>query len=247
MAIPFGRVRQARVIRSFAVGGGNHCHDIAVHLGIDRAVGACWPRATLWDVSRPARPQVLSTFTAPGVEGWHSASWTWDGRLMVLGWEPGGGALPECERGDRAVKRRVFFFRRANGGTLAGWWTLRRFQSSTENCTIHNYNVVPLEDRYVLVSGNYQSGTSVVDFTDPSSPREVAYSDPAPLDPPRIGGAWSSYWYDGAIYESDITRGLNVFGLDGPVAEGAVALGHLNPQTQEVRLAPTVHGAAPAG
>lgn len=236
VAVPFGRVRQSRVIGSFPIGRGNHCHDIAVHLGIDRALGACWPRANLWDISRPARPALISTFTVPGVEGWHSASWTWDGRLMVLGWEPGGGALPECESDDPAVKRRVFFFRRANGGTLVGWWTLRRFQSSTENCTIHNYNVVPLEDRYVLVSGNYQSGTSVVDFTDPSSPREVAYSDPAPLQPTQIGGAWSSYWYDGAIYESDITRGLNVFGFDDPLVSGAVALGRLNPQTQEVRL-----------
>jgi hypothetical protein len=31
---------------------------------------------------------------------------------------------------------------------------------AAENCTVHNYNVVPLRSgRYVLVSGNYQAGT----------------------------------------------------------------------------------------
>ena len=35
--------------------------------------------------------------------------------------------------------------------------------------------------RYVLVAGNYMSGISVVDFTDPANAEEIAYADPAPL------------------------------------------------------------------
>jgi hypothetical protein len=56
-----------------------------------------------------------------------------------------------------------------------------RDQTLTENCTIHNYNVVPTPDRYLLVSGNHQSGISVVDFTDPENAEEIAFADPAPL------------------------------------------------------------------
>jgi hypothetical protein len=115
-----------------------------------------------------------------------------------------------------------------------------RPQTATENCTWHNLNVVPTDKRYVLVSGNYQSGISVVEFTDPANATEVAYADPAPLVNPTnpnaivLGGDWSTYWYDGLIYESDIRRGLIVWNLADNVVSGAKKLGHLNPQTQEM-------------
>jgi hypothetical protein len=112
-----------------------------------------------------------------------------------------------------------------------------RPQSSTENCTIHNNNTVPLPDgRDVLVVGSYQAETWVVDFTDPTSARTAAWSDPPPLVPTQLGGAWSSYWYNNFIYESEITKGLNVFRLNDPTTTGAMSLGQLNPQTQEFSL-----------
>jgi hypothetical protein len=232
VSVPIDRPREARVVRSFAIRRGNHCHDIAVHRGVDRAAGACWPRANVWDISLPLHPRVLFTRTVPGVDGWHSASFTWDGRVIVLGWEPGGGGAPECQRADPAVERSVFFFGSGAGRRL-GQWTLRRFQTSSENCTIHDYNVVPVADRYVLVSGNYQSGTSVVDFTDLEAPREIGFSDPPPLSPTQVGGAWAAYWYNGYVYESDITRGLNIFRLPDTLVPGQATLTALNPQTQE--------------
>jgi hypothetical protein len=124
-----------------------------------------------------------------------------------------------------------------------------RFQGPTENCTLHNYNVVPVRSgRYVLVHGSYQSGTGVIDFTDLSNPREIAWSDPPPLptvpefpffcggNACEIGGAWSSYWYNGFIYETNITEGLNIFRFSGRETSGAVRLDHLNPQTQEFTI-----------
>jgi hypothetical protein len=47
-------------------------------------------------------------------------------------------------------------------------------------------------------SGNYQSGISVVDFTDAGNAFEVAYADPAPLVNPdnpaaiELGDDWST-------------------------------------------------------
>ena len=67
------------------------------------------------------------------------------------------------------------------------------------------------------VSGNYQSGISVVDFTNPAAPKEIAYADPAPLSADAAdvhGGDWSTYWHNGKIYESDICRGLIIWELD---------------------------------
>ena len=45
-------------------------------------------------------------------------------------------------------------------------------------------------------------------------------------------GAWSTYWYNGELYETNIGEGLNIFGPDFKV-RGARRLPHLNPQTQE--------------
>jgi hypothetical protein len=90
-----------------------------------------------------------------------------------------------------------------------------------------------------LVSGNYQSGISVVDFTDPANAREVAYADPAPLVNPNnpsaieLGGDWWTYWCNGGICESDITRGLIVWNLIDSIRAGERSQAYLNPQIQE--------------
>ena len=126
------------------------------------------------------------------------------------------------------------FFYDANTGAKLGEWVLPRAQGEDENCTIHNFNTVPVRNsgRYLLVHGSYQSGTSVVDFTDLSNPVEIAYSDPPAIEPVDLGGAWSTYWYNNFMYETNITEGLNVFRLGGAAAAGAMRLDHLNPQTQ---------------
>ena len=97
--------------------------------------------------------------------------------------------------------------------------------------------MVPLRSgRYVVISGNYQSGTSAVDFTDPANATEFAWSDPPPIVPTDLGGAWSSYWYNNFIYETNITEGLNIFRFSGSETAGAMRVPHLNPQTQEFSL-----------
>jgi hypothetical protein len=236
------------------------CHDMAVIQGkINLAACASADATNVFDIGRNIHPggsldnpRFLYSIVEPGVGQagtggrWHSAAFTWDGEVLALGWEPGGGGLPECEETDPAVKKSVFFYN-AHTGAKLGMWTLPRPQSAAENCTIHNYNVVPLRSgRYVMVLGNYQAGTWVVDFTDPANARTVAWSDPPPLpqvtDPTtgqlvnELGGAWSSYWYNGLIYESEITKGLNVFRLNDPIVNSAIRLDHLNPQTQEFTL-----------
>ncbi|MGH3737063.1 MAG: hypothetical protein ACRDT6_15835 [Micromonosporaceae bacterium] len=190
-----------------------------------------------------ADPTLLYTISEPGVGQagtngrWHSASFTWDGKVLVAGWEPGGGAAAECESTDPDVDKSAFFYD-ARTGAKVGQWTLPRGQDGEgENCTIHNYNVVPLRSgRYVMVSGNYQAGTWVTEFTDPAHPVTLGWSDPPALSPVDLGGAWSTYWYNNFIYESNITEGLHVFRFSGPETAGAIRLGHLNPQTQEFSL-----------
>ena len=179
-------------------------------------------------------------FDIPGVTIGHSAAWSWDGEVLVFGHEPGGGTQARCQSTSDLVDRTLFFY--DHEGNQLGTFVHPRPQTATENCTWHNYNVVPTDKARILVSGNYQSGISVLDFTDPANVEEIAYADPAPLvnpdNPAAIegGGDWSSYWYDGRIYESDMTRGLTIWNLSDRAVAGARKLGHLNPQTQETSI-----------
>jgi hypothetical protein len=221
-------------------------HDVGVIRGdVNLAVTASADTTNVFSIGPPRGgtvedPLFLYPILETGVDGlqgrWHSAALTWDGEVIILGWEPGGGAAPECEATDPDVKKSMFFYD-ADTGAKLGQWTLPRPQSSAENCTIHNYNIVPLRSgRYVAVSGNYQAGTWVTEFTDPANPVTVAWSDPPPAVPTQLGGVWSSYWYNNFIYEGVIQEGLNVFRLSDSTTAGAIRLDHLNPQTQEFSL-----------
>jgi hypothetical protein len=79
----------------------------------------------------------------------------------------------------------------------------------------HNGSLIPVPGRDIEVQAWYQGGISVVDFTDPAQPFEIAYFDRGPIDPNMLvlGGEWSAYWYNGCIYGSEIARGLDVFEL----------------------------------
>jgi hypothetical protein len=235
---------------------GRSCHDTGVILG-EAMLAACagsvggQPGYTVWSLGGTRGgsledPEQLYSFNVSGTTTGHSASFSWDGEILVFGTEPGGGSGARCQETGTQVTPTVvqtdemksMFFVDADTGSVIGKWTLPRPQTATENCTIHNYNVVPLRGRNVVVSGNYQAGISVVDFTDPAAATEIAYADPAPLSDTQLilGGDWSTYWYDGLIYESDITRGLLVWNLSDSAVAGALKLGHLNPQTQEFTI-----------
>ena len=68
-------------------------------------------------------------------------------------------------------------------------------------------------------------------------PDPATLVDPNPPVGIELGGDWSSYWYDGRIYESDIRRGLIIWKLSDAAVAGAKKLGHLNPQTAETSFA----------
>jgi hypothetical protein len=230
---------------------------------VNKAACASADAINVWDVGANATPggsivdpELLFTVSEPGVGQagtngrWHSAAFSWDGKVLVAGWEPGGGSEAECEASDPPVDKSLFFYD-ANTGAKLGQWVLPRPQGADENCTVHNDNIVPLRDRYVAVGGHYQAGTWATDFTNPAAPVTLAWSDPPSLGPGpfcspppgcQLGGAWSSYWYNHFVYESDITKGLNVFLLAVRQTVGAVLLDHLNPQTQEFSLLPQPRG-----
>jgi len=211
------------------------CHDITVFLAIDKAASSCMSEGQLWDISDPANPGTLNAvhIDTGSVGFWHSAEFTWDGQYVVFDDEGSGN----CSSGSNG---RVWIYR-VSDATLQSSFLIPRPQGSY--CSSHNGNIVPVGGKYLLVAAWYAGGTSVVDFTNPVSPQEVAYYDatgsPAPSD------AWSAYWYNGKIYTNDIVRGLDVFNIVTPISRWSQAQTHLNAQTQEDLLPPSLAGAAP--
>lgn len=252
--VPLGDPASAAFLRWEASGDdgfGRDCHDTGVILG-DAMWAACAgdDGYTLWSLDAAhggslTDPAFMYSRVVPDVSIGHTATFSFDGEVLVFEHEPGGGVLSECEPGNADSDKSLFFFATATGDQL-GMWTLPRAQSAEENCTLHNFNVVPLRSGDdVIVMGNYQAGTWVVDFTDPASPKTIAWSDPpaAPVPPPPfdflgldILGAWSSIWYNNFIYESNIGEGLNVFRLSDKAVAGAMRVDHLNPATQEFTI-----------
>jgi hypothetical protein len=93
-----------------------------------------------------------------------------------------------------------------------------------------------------MVQAWYQGGISVFDWTDPANPKEIAFYDRGPVDSTKMagGGSWSAYWYNGRIYSSEISRGLDIFDLTASPylsqneidAAKSVKLDYLNVQGQ---------------
>ena len=238
--IPLDAVTSADVMRRESMG--RQCHDVALILGdVMRGVCAGGNGFTIFRMNPDADgngslddPQTIhNSGPIPDVTIGHAAAFTWDGEYFTFGHEPGGGTQAECEKQDPDRFRTLWMYETATGDQV-GKWTLPRPQSAVENCTIHNFGFVPTTDgSYILVGGNYQAGTWATNLTDPDNATTVAYSDPLPVDPNQLtaAGAWSSYWYNGFIYESDETKGFHVFELNDPVVANTVEVPFLNPQT----------------
>ena len=52
-----------------------------------------------------------------------------------------------------------------------------------------------------------------MDFTDSENPIEIGYFDRGPISEEQLisGGYWSTYYYEGKIYGTEIARGIDVF------------------------------------
>ena len=194
----------------------NQCHDITVYTAIGLAAGACSGNGLLLDIRDPANPRRITEVTDPNFAYWHSATFSNDGKKVIYTDEWGGGMAPRCRASDRPTWGADAIFTLANNKlTPAGYYKLPVAQTATENCVAHNGSLIPVPGRDIMTQAWYQGGVSVFDFTDPAHPKEIAYFDRGPMDSTRLilGGYWSTYWYNGHIYGSEIDRGLDVFEL----------------------------------
>ena len=222
----------------------DQCHDITTFPQSSLAAGACSGNGIIFDISNPRQPRRLDAVVDPTFAYWHSATFNNDGTKVIFTDEWGGGGRPRCRAQDprnwgaNAIYDIV-------GGKLRfrSHYKLPATQTEEENCVAHNGSIVPVPGRDIFVQAWYQGGISVSDFTDSANPREIAYFDRGPISGERMamGGMWSTYWYGGRIYGTEIARGLDVFALTpsphltaNEIAAASIANydGRFNPQQQ---------------
>jgi hypothetical protein len=216
------------------------CHDITVYPALDIAAGACMGEGVIMDISDPADPEVLSSIFDPNFAFWHSATISHDGSKVLFTDERGGGSGAECNPtvGPTKGADAIYDITDRENPRFLSYWKMPRTQANSENCVAHNGNLLPTADRDVMVQAWYQGGVSVIDWTDGSNVKELAWFDRGPyadrVPPGPLAGSWSSYWYNGKIYSNEIQRGFDVLILTGPArANTGGKLPYMNAQTQE--------------
>ncbi len=229
----------------------NHCHDITVFPSLNMAAGACSGNGIIFDITDPVNPTRIDEVVDAGFAYWHSATLNNDGTKVLFTDEWGGGTRPRCRASDpltwganaiyNIVDRELVF---------GGYFKMPAPQSDKENCVAHNGSLVPVPGRDIMAQAWYQGGLSVFDFTDPANATEIAYFDRGPISDKHLvtGGYWSTYWYNGHIYGTEIVRGIDVFDLQpsehlSAYEIEAAKMAHMgdlfNPQTQTPVTWPT--------
>ena len=235
------------------------CHDISVFVELRLAAAACAEQAQLWRIRRNGIPNTQNPLwvyddnvdtDGPGggdvaVDFWHSATFSWDGEVINFIDESFGVGCPtETAIGIGATEPnsdtgRMFFIDTDTGEKLSHFMIPDRDpEDPIPYCSAHLGNVVHARNKDLLVNAWYRGGVNVIDFTDPTAPREVAFYDRVNAD------NWTAYWYEGPALPR---RTLTIYGNDGVhdpttgagfevfrarVRVNEVPLGHLNPQTQ---------------
>jgi hypothetical protein len=233
------------------------CHDTAVFVPLGLVAAACAEQSQMWRLDPatglPDTSNPVWVFDQPNIDFHHSATFSWDGKIVNIIDESFGSGCPTVTPGVGQTGR--MFFLNTNTGTRLSQFMIRRShkKETPDYCSAHVGNVVPASDRYLLVNAWYTGGVDVIDFSNPRAPKEVAYYD---VD----GDEWSGYWYEQNGTSS--TGALNVFGTHGVehVAHGEglendargfesflaataatrTTLHHLNPQVQEQVIAADV-------
>jgi hypothetical protein len=162
-------------------------------------------------------PVRIDEVSDSGFAYWHSATFNNDGTKVLFTDEWGGGSRPRCRTHDPLDWGADAIYDIVDGKLeFSSYFKLPAPQLEQENCVAHNGSVVPVPGRDIFVQAWYQGGLSIIDFTDSKAPTEIAYFDRGPIheDVLVLGGYWSTYWYDGRIYGTEIARGLDVFALE---------------------------------
>jgi hypothetical protein len=244
------------------------CHDIVVHVEHNVAGGACAEQGQVWEIDEDGIPvtddpmsigddEVSSGGTGqfPGaVDFFHSVMFDNDAETVNWVDESFGTGCPtmttynprDWNPAGGVHKTGRMFFSDMEGNFQSEFHVgdLRPDSRAGEYCSAHMGMAVMGIERDLLVNAWYTGGADVIDFTNPTRLREIAFYDPV-----RQSGTWSAYPYTGPLFKK--ARGTPVYASDGVtnngLAQGMVVyrarkvrvpdregrVDHLNPQTMD--------------
>jgi hypothetical protein len=217
------------------------CHDIAVHVQLGLAAGACNEQGQLWNVLPSGIPDTANPIwisddefsgddnpqaqNIPGaIDFFHSATFSNDG--SVVNWidesfapSTGNECPPTTDWAARTwhpaatmETGKMFFVDGGNGAFLSEFQVGNLRPESGAYCSAHMGLPVSGTSKDLLVNAWYMGGVDVIDFTNPSRPSEVAHYDIAP-DGPTGSDNWSAYSYIGPRFRRG--GGIPVYATDG--------------------------------
>ena len=219
-------------------------------LPLNLMICGCSGDAQYWSIADRSNPTSadgephthLRTGDGIGTNYLSGASVTWDGKIAVINDSTASSA--SCQ-GAASTVNYTWYFPVVTPGAPApaplGKYTIPRAQDA-QLCAGRAGTVLPTTERYLMSQAFLQGGTSLVDFTDPAHPREIAYADTE--DATGKDDTFTAYWYNGYIYANSginrrgtgQNRGLEVLDITDPHLRKLVrdtTLTHLNPFTQE--------------
>ena len=244
------------------------CHDIVVHMEHNLAGGACAEQGQVWEIDPSTgipdteNPMMIGDDEVssggrgqfPGaVDFFHSVMFNNEGTVVNWVDESFGSGCPTMTTyqprpwnpAGGTHKTGRMFFSDMEGNFLSEFHVgdVRPNPAATEYCSAHMGMAVMGIQRDLLVNAWYTGGVDVIDFTQPTRLKEIAYYDPI-----RDSGTWSAYPYTGPLFTSG--PGIPVYASDGVtnngLAQGMVVyrtiiqkpgkpnlVDHLNPQTMD--------------
>ncbi len=243
--VPVDEPEEAKVVGTLDVSPEIGCHDVTVLPDGKHVAAACIGESQIWDVSDPAAPSIVSRIINPLISIHHGTGVSWDGKVLAIADEFAGSVTGECLGHQRSPAGALWFYDITNPEmpALLGYYNVpRRGDPQTVDeigyiaCTSHNFSIIPMRDEslYLATVAYRAAGLSIVDFSDPASPVELAYYHQ--LDEGMIPDLWAAYWYNGRIYTNDNgdNRGLSVYEFEGTTSPKDVFFfkDRLNPQVQ---------------
>ena len=241
--------------------GPRNCHDVTVYPAAKLLAGACGSYGILVDISNPEKPVRLDAKADTNFSLWHTAVFSNDGKKVVFTDEWGGGTSPMCQANSMMEMggNTILTIDAKRKFTQHSYYKINTAQTAEENCVSHNGGLIPVPGRDIMVQGWYQGGVSVMEFSDPDHPQELAYFDRGPIDAApgvdvpltpaqqggrggrsAIGGSWGAYWWNGMIYSSELDRGFDILEMTPSdqlsaneiAAAKLVRFAQYNPQSQ---------------
>lgn len=245
------------------IDGMRACHDMTVFVELGLVAAACAEQLQLWRIGANGLPDTSNpvwVYDQHNVDFWHSATFSWDGKVVNAIDESFGSGCPTTttlSSGEVVESGNMFFLRTRTGAKLSEFRMPRSDPADhvDQYCSAHLGIAVPMPGRDLLVNAWYTAGVDVIDFTNPRNPREIAFYD---VD----GDNWSAYWYEhGTPHPGSPLRIYASDGVEDPAAGDGfqaftaairgrrIGLDHLNPQTLErvIKSASSGKRTAPGG